>query len=604
MNRLHSLVAGVCAVLLLVGEGFAQNGAPAVQIQLQPGQVQVFPAQPNPPPAVQPPGVNPDHKTLKDVGLGNDPKALLDYLRKQTYPEADAQQMTKLIRELGDDDFKTREAASSQLIQLGKGAVVGLKQAEADPDPEIRQRSQELRRKLEAKVEPGIQVAAARLLAQQKPEGAAEVLIGFLPFAADLTVTDEVCKALGSVAITAKGVEPSIVKALEDKHALKRGAAAEALVRAKATDYLPAVRKLLKDPDATVRVRAGVALVTTRDTSAVSDAVPALIECLKHLPPENLWAVEDILIRLAGEGKVPAASLGTNVQSREQCAKAWEAWYEKNHKDISLAKLTESEPMLGNTLMVYQNFNRGLVVGGGVRRAVIGEVMEVDMNKKVLWKLQMDDSYPVDAMVLPDRTGEVVIAEYQKARITVRDAKANKIVWEKALGGNPIGVQALVGGKFVVTLQNRIIEVDRGTGDIKTLVNRPNHDIFRAKLTRNGEIIYITNSGSLTRVDAAGKVLKQFQVPQIPVLFGNIDVLPNGSVLIPDFQQQRVVEYDTNGNQVNVLNTPWPSSAVRLPNGNTLVASQNARRVSEFNRAGQVVWTHDVDGQVFNARRR
>lgn len=576
MSRSSWLFAGLVAGCLL-GPGYGQAPTPAP--------------------------VNPDQKILKDVGLASDSQSLLDYLRKQTFPEADPAKMKTLIRELGDDEFKTREAASAQLIQIGKGAVVGLKQAETDNDPEVRQRAEDLRKKLEAKVEPGIQVATSRLIAQQKPAGAAEVLIGFLPFAADLTVADEVCKALGSVAVGPMGVEPSVIKALEDKYPIKRGAAAEALVRAKATDYLPAVRKLLKDPEAVVRVRAGVALVNARDAAAVSDAVPALIECLKQLPPDNLWAVEDILIRLAGDGKVPAASLGTNEQSREQCFKAWDAWYEKNHKDISLAKLEQSEPMLGNTLLVYQNFNRGLVVGG-VRRAVIGEVVEVDMNKKVIWKLQLDDSYPVDAMVLPDRTGEVVIAEYQKARITIRDAKANKIVWEKALGGNPIGVQALPGGKMIVTLQNRIVEVDRGNGEVKTLVNRAQHDIFRAKQTKNGDIIFITNSGALTRVDAAGKTLKQFQVPQIPVLFGNIDVLANGNVLIPDFQQQRVVEYDTNGNQVNVLNTPWPSSAVRLANGNTLVASQNARRVSEFNRAGQVVWSHDVDGQVFNARRR
>src|SRR3712207_7687998 len=49
----------------------------------------------------------------------------------------------------------------------------------------------------------------------------------------------------------------------------------------------------------------------------------------------------------------------------------------------------------------------------------------------------------------------------------------------------------------------------------------------------------------------------------IPVLFGNIDILPNGNVLVPDFQQQAVVEYDTNGVQVHRFSTPWPSSAVR-----------------------------------------
>lgn len=553
-----------------------------------------------PPPVKQVPGED-EVRILKNVGLPTDGNSLLEYLRKQTYPEADEKKMEVLLRDLGDDDFKTRESASAQLIGLGKSAIVGLKQAEKDNDPEVRRRAEDLRKKLEAKVEPAIQVATARLIAIQKPEKSAEVLIGFLPFAADLSVTDEVCKALGSVAVTAKGADPAVVKALDEKSTIKRAAAGEALARAKAKDHLPAVRALLKDPEPAVRVRTGVALVQTKDASAQGEALPVIIEGLKHLSPENLWSVEDILIRLAGEGNVPSTSLGTNEQSREACFTAWDGWYQKNQKTINLAKLDESEPFLGHTLFVYQNFNRGPIVG---RVPVIGEVAEVDMNKKVLWKLPLNDSYPVDAMVLPDRPSEVVIAEYQRARITIRETGTNKIVWEHPTQGNPIGVQALANGKISVTLQNRIIEVDRATKQEKTLVNRPNHDIFRARRTRSGDLVYVTNAGNLVRLDSAGKTVKEFQVPQIPVLFGNIDILPNGNVLIPDFQQQRVVEYDGNGQQVTAFNTQWPSSAMRLPNGNTLVASQNTRQVREYNRAGQVVWSHDIDGQVFNARRR
>lgn len=552
----------------------------------------------------QPVPVSPDQKMLKNLGIGTDPKSLLDYLRALTFPEADPKQTEALIRDLGDDDFRIRESAMASLKKVGKGAVVALKQAEDDADAETRMRAKLLRGQLEAKVEPNVQVATVRILAEQKPAGAPEVLLAFLPYAANATVVDEVCKSLSAMAVTPAGTDPVLKKALTDKHAIKRAAAGEALARAKAADALPAVRQLLSDSDPVVRVRAGVALVASRDESAIPEALPALIECLKSLPPEQLWPVEDVLIRLAGDGKVPAISLGANEQTRLKCYESWNEWYRANRGQIALARLDEIEPIIGNTLFVYQNFVNRNVVVNGVRRAVIGEIAEVDMNKKVLWKLSLDDSYPVDAMILPDRAGEVVVAEYQKGRVTIRDAKANKIVWEKQVGGNPIGVQAFPEGKIMVTLQNRIIELDRGTGNVKNLVTRPNHDIFRAKKTRNGDIVYITNMGALTRVDSSGKVMKQFQVSNIPVLFGSIDVLPNGNILVPDFQQQRVVEYDSNGNQISMISTAWPSSAMRLPNGNTLVASQNARRVSEFNREGQVVWTHDVEGQVFNARRR
>ena len=47
-----------------------------------------------------------------------------------------------------------------------------------------------------------------------------------------------------------------------------------------------------------------------------------------------------------------------------------------------------------------------------------------------------------------------------------------------------------------------------------------------------------------------------------------------------------------------------PNRAIRLPNGNTLVASQNTRKIMEFDRAGRNVWEFATDGMVFNARRR
>jgi streptogramin lyase len=546
--------------------------------------------------------------TLKELGLGTDGKALLDYLRKQTYPEADPKQMDALILQLGDDEFKVRESAYGKLIGLGKAALVGLKIAEKDRDFEIRRRAEDLRSKLEAKVEPAIQVASARRIALLKPEGSAEVLLSFLPFAADLTVTDEVCKALGAVAVMDNGVDPVVVKALEDKHPLKRGAAGEALAHARATELLPEVRMLLKDPDPLVRVRAGVALVNTRDPSAISEALPAVIECLKHLPPENLWRAEDLLIKLAGEGKVPAASLGTSDTGKEACFTAWENWYQKNQKEINLAKLDQAEPIVGNTLIVYQNANRAVGVALGaaaIRRTISGEIVEVDKNKKVLWKITVEEGYPVDAMVLPDRTGEVVVAEYQRGRVTIRETKTNKIVWDHAVGGNPIGVQALPEGKIVVTMQNRIVEIDRATKQQKTLVNQANGSIFRSKMTKGGDLVYVTNFGQLTRVNAKGTQVKQFQVPEM-TLFGNIDLLPNGNVVVPDVQGSRVVEYDTNGNQVAQIQVPAfpPNTATRVAGGNTLVSSMNTQRVTEYNRAGQAVWTYDVQGQIINARRR
>src|SRR5262249_55844865 len=151
---------------------------------------------------------------------------------------------------------------------------------------------------------------------------------------------------------------------------------------------------------------------------------------------------------------------------------------------------------------------------------------------------------------------------------------------------------ALPQGKIMVTLQNRIFEVDRATKEETTIVNRADGAIYRAKKTKSGDVVYVTNTGTLTRVNAKGAVLKQFQVPNVGPMFGSIDILPNGNVLIPDYAQRRIVEYDTSGNQVSQLAISHlpapllPNAAMRLPKGHTLVSGMNGNSVYEFNRDG------------------
>ena len=538
-----------------------------------------------------------DQKTLRDVGLAVDGPALLDYFRKRTFKEANPKEMAALIQQLGDLDFATREKAYAGLISLGPSAIVGLKQADSSPNTEIKQRARDLRERLEAKAEPAIQAATARLVAREKPAGAADVLLAFLPFAPDLAVSDEICKALGSVAAPGGKVEPVMLEALHDKLPIKRGAAAEALVRADvkkqlpgADKILPEVRKLLQDSEPAVRLRTGLALVSRKE----KEALPILVELLDRLPPEQMWPVEEILIRLAGD-KTPAVSLGTNEDTRRACYTAWNKWL-SDHPTVNLAKLDEIPPLLGLTVIVQQK-NR--VVGG----RVAGEVVELDKDKQKKWSFEVTN-YPVDAQVW-DEKGEirVVVAEFQGAQVSIRDSKGS-IIKNLPVGGNPIGVQRLPNGNIFVVLQNRLVEYD-AAGNEKFTFNRANHDIFRAKKLPTGEIALVTSGGMYQRIDGATqKVNKSFQVATVPVLFGSMDVLSNGNVLVPDFQNNRVVEYNGESKIVAQFNVQWPNSALRLPNGNTLVASQNTRKVMEFNRGGTVVWQCDSDGMVFNAKRR
>lgn len=532
-----------------------------------------------------------DEKMLRGLGLRVDGPGLLDYFRKRTFQEANPDQIRLLIADLGDDDFTVREKAFQELLVMGPSALVGIKQAENSGDAEVRRRATELKMKIEAKADPAIQGATARLIAKHKPPQAAAVLLGYMPFA-DPSVVDDLCLALSAVAAPGGKTDPALAAALTDKHTLKRAAAGEAIVRAKSADQIEAAQKLLEDAEPIVRLRVALVMAQQKDKKAL----PVLIELLALLPADQLYSAEEILVRLAG-ADTPAISLGINEASRKACRDAWHAWLTKPGMDLdkTLARLDDKEPFLGYTLVVQQRIIR--VPGGPVG----GEVLEFDLAKNVKWKINVD-RYPVDAQVVGP--GRVLIAEYQGAQVSERDTKTGEIKWSKAVGGNPIGVQRLSNGNTFVVMQNRLAEFDKQGNEVFTF-NRPNHDIFRARKVAKGEIVFITNTGMLTRIEAkTQRIIKSFQVGNIPILFGNIDVLANGSVLVPDFQQNRVVEYDADGKQVRTFTVPTPNSAVRLPNGNTLVASQNTRRVVEFDTRGNEVWNHTTDGMVFNARKR
>jgi hypothetical protein len=83
-----------------------------------------------------------------------------------------------------------------------------------------------------------------------------------------------------------------------------------------------------------------------------------------------------------------------------------------------------------------------------------------------------------------------------------------------------------------------------------------------------------------------------------------VDVLPNGHVLIPLMNEDKVVEYDADGKSVAEISVEQPIVATRLPNGNTLVTSMSRRRAVEIDRAGKEVWEYTSDTRVTRALRR
>src|SRR4051812_13167760 len=74
-----------------------------------------------------------DERLLKEAHIATDGPGLLVFFRQRTVGSAgDDKRLQFLVKQLGDDEFSTREAATQQLIAVGIRARPALEQAIKD----------------------------------------------------------------------------------------------------------------------------------------------------------------------------------------------------------------------------------------------------------------------------------------------------------------------------------------------------------------------------------------------------------------------------------------------------------------------------------------
>lgn len=534
-----------------------------------------------------------DADALRAAGLPSDGPGLLQEFRKRTSNDVDPNKIPGLIQQLGDDSFPVRERASAQLLAYGRIAVPLLRKAAAESkDLEIVRRAETCVLRILADADGFPAGAALRTIARSKPVGAAEVLLAYLPFFAPKVAplpfapnedpVGEVQRTLAQVAVRDGKPEAVLVGALADHRAWRRAAAAEALAAAGAAKSCPTVYQLLQDPDPARRLCLARALTFHAD----KEAVPALIGLLDELPTDAGWQAEELLYRLAGD-QAPRASPGPRAANKRKCRDTWAAWWRAQGPGWPLPKIDPPPRLLGYTMCTsWEPDGKHWFVsenGPNWSWAILS-------THKVL--------YPVDAHVVADN--RVLIAEYEGKRVTER-AFRGEVHWQVDLASPPVNVQRLANGNTFVATHEKMLELDPKGKEV--LACNPTGSTIQAGARRaNGQMVLVTDTGLCLWLDRTGKELKRCQVGVIPI--GGLDVLANGRVLLAHKDQDRVAEYDDEGNAVWEATVSSPMSATRLPNGNTLVASYDLGKRIELDRAGKKLWSWQGCWNAVRARRR
>lgn len=517
-----------------------------------------------------------DEALLKSGGIGSDADALVAFIRKLSPGEAEHKKIAGLIRQLGDDDFSKRQAASRELVSWGPVAVEALRTATRDGDAEIAYRASACLADIERGPALHMPCAAIRLIAVRKPPSAIPDLLRYLGHTSDADAHEAVLDALATLAPKASPADDALKTALKDTLALRRGAAGYVLGRSTDADIRGLVQPLLNDPSIDVRWRTVQGLLAGQDRAAM----PALLALTLEDNKEIGYQVDDLLGRLAGDAH-PELPTGDDAATRQKRHDVWARWWKDNGDKVDLARLNEADRFLNRTLVPEMH---------------AGKVWEFDRAGKVLWELKADLQGPIDAQVLPN--GHILIAEINGKRVTERD-RTGKVVWKKEVQ-TPIACQRFnVNMTFIGT--NRQLMVVNADGKEAWSYNAPaGFFIHSVQRTRTGHFVMVSTAGVIKEIDAKGKELRSINVP-VQGSWNGIEAVGNDRYLISG--SSIVAEVDSAGKLVWQCQVAGANYAQRLPNGNTFVVS-GSRGLLEVDKTGKVVSEKKMTSSVWRAHRR
>lgn len=191
----------------------------------------------------------------------------------------------------------------------------------------------------------------------------------------------------------------------------------------------------------------------------------------------------------------------------------------------------------------------------------------------------------------------------------------DKVEWETR-GGSRDGF-VLPDGNVLVAWSDRVEEQTRDKKVVFSYVrSADNKEIGTAARLADGTTL-ITELGAKPRlllVAKDGKIAREFplqpETANAHMQTRMARLLPNGNFLVPHLLAFAVKEYDATGNILHTIKTDldelggrkaenWPFTAIRLSNGNSLIALTHGNKVVEFDADGAVAWkvtNEDVGG--------
>ncbi len=611
LARFLAPVAGF-GVLALVPSLPADQPIPVVLVQKA---IQLQPADPNNPTAKSPDQAELDTKALESANLkASDPAGLLKYLKERTLSDTELTKIQAVIKLLGSEDFDARLKATGDLERMGPPAIAPLRLASKDDNnvAEVHFRTKEILKRIEKVSHADVASAAIRALAKVKNPDIVPTVLGFMPLADSLAVSEQIQATLTAAAVLDGKPDPDLLEALKSTNSLRRTAAAIAFIegapaadKGRVKDVYPKVLELAKaEKEAAQKFRIARSLLLF---AKENDAVTMMIDMMPEMVRGQVWQAEDLLNQLAGKDAPKVKCLKTK-ESMVKAQTAWKEWWTKAEKATDLAKLDLKPRLQGNFVLLTLDYRFGQNPG---------TITEYGPDEKERWKLAGMGS-PTDFVFGKD--DRIHIIDQNNQTISERD-RSGKVLSSKRvevdkLFFQPQSIQILENGNRLVICRQGIVEYDKDAKEVMKYVrpinaNFGNVDVCAGLRLKSGEtILSVQNNGpngpvpQLIYIDGKGKELKEKAIKT-----GNPNyqsaIIESGEDKIILGEQNQLVEYNlkTGKPEEKGFKRPvgQPRSIQRLPSGNILYLDFNIHpaRVVEITPEGEEAWVHTLkDNQV------
>ena len=291
---------------------------------------------------------DPDIAWLKRSKVATDSAGLIAYLRSCQGKEIAPSEIEKTVGTLMTGTKAERQEAAKKLAEFGTIAVPALRKHRTDGNAEAAKQVRNCLQKIEERGDKPLARPAIRRLSLRKAPGAAKAMLGYLPFASDPAAEEDIYYELDSLIEREPKTLAALPAYLKDVQPARRALAACILGRRGNPEQRQAVRDLLKDSDALVRLRAAQGLLAGHEARGVE----TLIDLLADPSIEIAWQAEELLRWVSNE-TAPDAVIGSGEpEAQANVQKAWRSWVATNANKIDFAAL-DKEPRRPLLLLGY-----------------------------------------------------------------------------------------------------------------------------------------------------------------------------------------------------------------------------------------------------------